>query len=210
MGFSQGAHATFAVQRELERLHTPQFQVKASAPIAGPFHLREISFPQALTGVTRSHAFYLAYLANSYAHVYGRPLNSILISQYAEQVPVLFDGDHTTEEISAALPKNPRGLFAPDFLAAYDNGKPHWFLDALAENDVYDWTPVAPIRIYYGDNDVDVLPEEARRAAAAMTQRDADVRAISVGPCTHDASVLRAVPQAVHWFTELANQEPAH
>ena len=50
MGFSQGGHATFAVQRELEKLADPRFQVKASAPIAGPFHLRDVSFPQALTG----------------------------------------------------------------------------------------------------------------------------------------------------------------
>ena len=66
MGFSQGGHATFAVQRDLEKLHDPRFEVKASAPIAGPFHLREVSFPQALTGETDSHAFYLAYIANSY------------------------------------------------------------------------------------------------------------------------------------------------
>ena len=207
MGFSQGGHATFAVQRDLEKLADPRFQVKASAPIAGPFHVRDVSFPQALTGETDSHAFYLAYLANSYAHIYGQPLKSILTVPYVDNVPVLFDGDH--EEISAAMPADPRDLFNPDFLDAYDHGKPHWFLDALADNNVDDWTPVAPVRIYYGDNDVDVLPEEARRAEAAMKQRGADITAISVGPYDHDASALRAIPQAIRWFTELANKKPA-
>jgi hypothetical protein len=209
MGFSQGGHATFAVQRDLERLHDPRFEVKASAPIAGPFHVREVSFPQALTGETRSHAFYLAYIANSYAHIYDQPLKSILTSPYLEKVPVLFDGEHTSEEISAAIPDDPRDLFNPEFLDAYDHGKPHWFLDALAENDVDDWTPVAPVRMYYGDDDVDVLPEEARRAEAAMKQRGADVTAISVGPYDHDASALRAIPQAIRWFTDLAHKKPA-
>ena len=206
MGFSQGGHATFAVQRQLEKLHDPEFEVKASAPIAGPFHVREISFPQALTGETKSHAFYLAYLANSYAHVYGQPLSSILAAPYVETIPVLFDGDHTSEVISASLPADPRELFNPEVLAAYDQNKMHWFLDALAENDVYDWTPVAPVRMFYGADDVDVLPEEARRAEAAMKQRGADVRAISVGPYSHDASVLRAVPQALRWFSDLNHE----
>jgi hypothetical protein len=209
IGFSQGGHATFAVQRDLEKLHDTRFEVKASAPIAGPFHLREVSFPQALTGATDFDAFYLAYIANSYAHVYDRPLNSILTSPYVEKVPVLFDGDHTTEEILAAMPDDPRDLFNPEFLDAYDHGKSHWFLDALAENDVDDWTPVAPVRIYFGDDDVDVLPEEARRAEAAMKQRGADVGAISVGPYNHRASVRRAVPQALRWFTDLAKAKPA-
>jgi dienelactone hydrolase len=206
MGFSQGGHATFAVQRELEKSRDPSFKVKASAPIAGSFQIREISFPQALTGETKSHPFYLAYLANSYAQVYGRPLSSILTLPYARTIPVLFDGDHTSDQISAAFPANPRKLFNPEFLTAYDQGKSHWFLDALAENDVYDWTPAAPIRIYYGDEDVDVLPEEARRAEAAMTQRGADVRAISVGPFGHNESVLRAIPRAIRWFSELDHQ----
>jgi pimeloyl-ACP methyl ester carboxylesterase len=209
MGFSQGGHATFAVQRDLEKLHDPRFEVKASAPIAGPFHVREVSFPQALTGETKSHAFYLAYITNSYAHIYDRPLKSILTAPYVEMVPVLFDGDHTTEEISAALPDDPRKLFNPEFLAAYDKGKSHWFLDALAENNVDAWTPVAPVRIYYGDDDVDVLPEEARRAEVAMKRRGADVTAISVGACKHDTSALRAIPQAIRWFTDLANKKPA-
>ena len=209
MGFSQGAHATFAVQRELEKSRDPRFEVNASAPIAGPFHLREVSFPQALTGTTKSHAFYLVYLANSYAHVYGRPLNSILTSPYVEQAP-LIDGDHATKNISAALPDDPHDLFNPEVLDAYDHGKSHWFLDALTENDVYDWTPVAPARIYYGDNDVDVLPDEvAPDWEASMNQR-VNVKAISVGDCDHNGSVLLAVPQALRWFTELTNEKSAH
>jgi pimeloyl-ACP methyl ester carboxylesterase len=209
MGFSQGGHATFAVERELEKLRDPRFEVKASAPIAGPFHLREVSFPQALTGKTKSHALYLAYITSSYCRIYGRPFKSLLTAPYVETAPVLFDGDHTPDAILAALPADPRKLFNPEFLNAYDQGKPHWFLDALAENNVHAWVPVAPVRVYFGDEDQDVLPEEARRAEAAMRQRGADVTAISVGACNHEASALRAIPQAIRWFTELANKKPA-
>jgi len=204
MGFSQGGHATFAVQRELEQKNDPQLQVVASAPIAGPFQLRALSFPQALTGTSTSHAFYLAYLANSYAAIYGQPRDSLLTEPYATEVPRLFDGNHRTEEIAAFLPKNPRDLFTAEFLQAYDNSEPHWFLDALAANSVFDWTPRAPVRVYFGDEDVDVLPEEARSAASSMRERGAKIEAISVGKHAHDASVYYAIPRALRWFTELA------
>jgi pimeloyl-ACP methyl ester carboxylesterase len=205
LGFSQGGHATFAVQQELEKARDPRFHVKASAPIAGPFHLREVSFPQALTGTSHADAFYLAYIANSYAHVYGQPLASVLVSPYLERVPSLFDGDHQPRDIEAALPKNPRDLFTFQLLEAYDNARPFWFLDALKENSVAEWTPIAPIRIYYGDKDLDVLPEEARRAEAAMRGRGADVQAVSVGPVDHEASAIHAVPQALRWFNVLVD-----
>ena len=183
--------------------------MRASAPVAGPFHLREVSFPQALTGKTQSHALYLAYVANSYSQIYHRPLESLLAAPYVETVPALFDGSHTPEEIMAALPADPRKLFNSGFLDAYDKGKPHWFLAALEENSVAAWTPVAPVRIYYGDDDVDVNPEEARRTQAEMRQRGADVTAISVGPGDHNASALRAIPMAIRWFAELTNKKSA-
>lgn len=208
MGFSQGGHATIAVQRELESSDDERFTVRAAAPIAGPFYLRDVSFPQAMTGQTDSHVFYLAYLANSYAHIYGHPLESLLVPPHAEQVPIVFDGDHRSAEISAAMPEHPRDLFSDEFLAAYEGDRDHWFLQALAENAVRDFTPRAPVRIYYGDEDVDVSPDEARRATAAMSRRGADVTAISVGAHDHNGSALYALPQAIRWFTELARQQP--
>ncbi len=200
MGFSQGGHATFALQRELEKRRDPRFAVKASAPIAGPFHLREISFPNAMAGKTKTDPLYLAYIANAYSQIYHRPLESIVAAPYVEIVPKLFDGEQTIDAIEAALPADPRKLFTAEFLGAFDKGKPHWFLNALAENDVMDWTPIAPVRIYYGDDDFDVPAEEARRAEAEMKRRGADVSAISVGPCNHWESALRAIPRAIQWF----------
>jgi pimeloyl-ACP methyl ester carboxylesterase len=198
-----------ATERDLEKSHDTRFKVQASAPIAGPFHLREISFPQALSGKTKSDPRYVAYIANSYAQIYRRPLQSIVAAPYVETLPILFDGDHTIAEVAAALPTDPRKVFNPEFLDAYDKGKPHWFLDALKENDVDAWTPVAPVRIYYGDDDVDVPPEEARRAEAEIKRRGANVTAISVGACNHWESSLRAIPRATRWFEELADRKSA-
>jgi hypothetical protein len=35
-----------------------------------------------------------------------------------------------------------------------------------------------------------------------MKRRGADVKAISVGPCNHWESALRAIPRAIQWFNE--------
>jgi len=208
-GFSQGGQATFAVERDLEKLHDPRFQVKACAPIAGPFHLREISFPNAMAGKTKSDPLYLAYIANAYSQIYHQPLRTIVAAEYVDVVPSLFDGEHSIEAIETALPTEPRKLFTAEFLEAFDKHKPHWFLDALAENDVMDWTPAAPVRIYYGDDDLDVPAEEARQAETEMKRRHADVRAISVGPCNHLESALRAIPRVIRWFNEGASTKSA-
>jgi pimeloyl-ACP methyl ester carboxylesterase len=204
VGFSQGGHAALAVERELEALDDPRFQVKAVASIAGPFYLREVSFPQALTGKAKSHPFYLAYIAYSYSQIYGQPLESLLKPRYVEAVPKLFDGEHEPEAMSGALPDDPRELFTAEFLEAYAQGGSHWFLEALKENNVDDWKPLAPVRMYYGETDVDVSPEEARRAEAAMKKKGANVAAISVGRHDHEASALRGIPRAIRWFSESA------
>ena len=37
-------------------------------------------------------------------------------------------------------------MFRKEFLEAYDNKQETWLLTALAENEVFRWTPKAPVR----------------------------------------------------------------
>jgi pimeloyl-ACP methyl ester carboxylesterase len=205
IGFSQGGHATFALHRELERQLNPPFTVAASAPVAGPFQLREISLSQAMTGLTDSHEYYLGYLASAYAQIYNQPIHTLLREPYAGSIPSAFDGSRTVDEITKVLPELPVDMFTEEFLQAYRANQPHWFLDALEENSVLNWIPKAPVRIYYGENDIDVLPQEALEAEEWMRVQGADVTAISVGPRDHNESVLYAIPAAISWFNELAS-----
>ncbi len=201
-GFSQGGHAVLAVQHALQAssvLPRPQ----AAAPIAGPFQLRDISFPQALTGESESHSFYLGYLAAAYARIYRYPIESLLRAPYAKTLPPLYDGEHGLAAIGAALPDVPRDMFERGFLDTFDAGGSHWFLEALAANSVAPFAPAAPVRIYYGDADLDVLPDEALRAAREMSALGGDATAISVGNVGHSESALMALPRALAWFAEL-------
>jgi hypothetical protein len=202
-GFSQGGWASLAALRVLEAGGQP---VLGSAQVAGAYDLRNVSLPAALRGGSPSHSLYLAYLARGYAAWYGHPLDSVLTGEYARLVERLFEGA-APEEIVRALPSEPRRMFAPAFLEAFDRGASHWFLDAVAANGLLDAAPRAPVRLYYGSLDLDVVPEEALGAARAMRARGSDVVAVDVGPVGHDPSMLAAAPLILAWLRELEGAE---
>ena len=204
VGFSQGGHATLAVQRALEAAPVERMHVVSSTPIAGPVDLPGISFPVALEGKSTSHTFYLAYVACAYSAIYGQPVTTLLAEPYASSLPGLFDGDHGDADFAAALPKTPRELFTPEFLDAFDHGKSHWFLDALQENSLLDWKPAAPIRLYFGDKDLDVSPREAQLAFDTFSKAGCNVTLVPVGPYAHDESVMYAIPLVRKHFDNLS------
>lgn len=199
-GFSQGGHATMAALRALEARGET---VLGAAPVAGPYGLRDISLGAALAGGARSHALYLAYLAWGYAHYYDEPLESALTPHYAARAATLFATPHKAEDVMAALPDDPRAMFTRAFLDAFDANGDHWLLTRMSENGVRDFTPRAPVRLYYGEDDVDVVPAETLEAQRLYTARGADVRAVSVGAKAHDPSMLTAAPAIQAWLSEL-------
>ncbi|HEX4972267.1 MAG TPA: alpha/beta fold hydrolase [Steroidobacteraceae bacterium] len=203
-GFSEGGWASLAALRILE---ADGKRVLGSAQVAGAYDLRHVSLPAALKGGARSHSLYLAYAAWGQAAYYGHPLDSVLTSEYATTVERLFAGAKP-KEILATLPQDPRKMFSQAFLDAFDRDQAHWYLESFAANSLVDVTPRAPVRLYYGSKDLDVVPEEALAAARAMRARQADVTAIDVGPVGHDPSMLAAAPLILAWLTELDRVQP--
>jgi pimeloyl-ACP methyl ester carboxylesterase len=198
-GFSEGGWASLAALRIME---ADGRQVLGSAQVAGAYDLRHMSLPAALKGGAPSHSLYLAYAAWGQSAYYSHPLDSVLTPEYATLVTRLFAGAKP-QEILKALPGNPRTMFNQTFLDAFDHDKSHWYLDAFAANSIVNVTPRAPLRLYYGSMDKDVVPDEALSASRSMQARGADVLAIDVGPIGHDASMLAAAPRILAWLREL-------
>jgi pimeloyl-ACP methyl ester carboxylesterase len=201
VGFSQGGHATAVVQRAFEATPVAGVRVKAAAAIAGAFDLAHISIPYALK---YKHSLYLSYLAHSYAIQYQQPIGSLLTPKYAAIVPTLYDGDHSGDAIVAALPKEPRDLFLPERLAEIEAGKSNWFVDALVANRAEDWLPKAPLRLYYGDKDTDVSPQDSKNFYAIASKGGGNIKLMPVGPYAHSESAYHAVPLARLWFDTLS------
>jgi pimeloyl-ACP methyl ester carboxylesterase len=198
-GFSEGGWASLAALRIME---SEGKQVLGSAQVAGAYDLRHVSLPAALQGGAPSHSLYLAYAAWGQSAYYSHPLDSVLTPEYATLVEQLFAGAKP-QQILNALPGDPRTMFNQNFLDAFDHDKSHWYLDAFAANSLVDVTPRAPLRLYYGSMDKEVVPDEALSASRTMQARGAHVAAIDVGPIGHDASMLAAAPRILAWLREL-------
>lgn len=208
-GFSQGAHNAAVIQRELERRNDPAWRVRAGAGIAGPYAMADIELPFLMTGVVKGASGYLTNLALSYSAYYRQPLESVMKPDMASRARQLFDGDHPVDELLSGMPRNPRELFTPEFLDAFDNKKPNWFIAALHENESSAWAPSAPFRAYFGDKDIDATPRNTAFFVQETTRRGGHVEAIDVGPQDHTGTAFHAVPRIRNWFDELSAAMPA-
>jgi pimeloyl-ACP methyl ester carboxylesterase len=198
-GFSEGAWASLAALRIFEDRGA---NVLGSALVAGAYDLRRVSLPASMKGGSSAYSLYLAYAAWGQSEYYGHPLDSVLTPGYAKLVNRLFEGA-IPQEILSALPADPRQIFNPSLLDAFDHDGSHWYLDKFTSNSVVNVTPRSPVRLYFGSEDMEVTPEESLNAARVMSQRGADVKAINVGPVGHDSSMLSAAPLILTWLREL-------
>jgi pimeloyl-ACP methyl ester carboxylesterase len=204
VGFSQGGHSVAVLQRAFEADPNSPWHVKASAGIAGPYDIGGITIPFALKGESTGDSQYLSMFTLSYASFYHLSLGSALKPKYAAIVPRLFDGNHTREDVDKDLPADPRLLFNSGFLSALEARGDNWLLRMADRNEAFRWRPRAPFRAYYGENDVDVPPAEAKHFVKVATSMGGHVLAVDVGPYDHDASVVQAVPRVRDWFDEIS------
>jgi hypothetical protein len=159
-----------------------------------------------LDGLASSDSAYAAYLALSYIQVYGTETPAdVFASPYVALVTSLFDGLHGFDEIAAALPPV-QSLFRPEFVAAVAAGTSR-FTWQLRQNDTDLIAPQAPVRLYYGDADVDVPPGNALVAEFAMRSVGVQVTAVDLGAAVdHPLSEQLGLPAVRAWFDELAAQ----
>ena len=203
MGFSQGGQVVAAVHRAIERQPLPGYRLRASVGIAGPYDLRRTSLPKAIETNCRLCVGYLTWAAYAYATYYGHPLSEALRPRYVRVVPTLFDGSHSAEEIGAALPDDPADIFEPKFLRAMRNDRNNWFTRALAENETYAWTPIAPMRLYFGEEDVDVPPSASIAFFDFSEPRGGNVSLHPLPNADHQASSAITYAPALAWFEAL-------
>jgi hypothetical protein len=203
-GFSQGGQAALAVDRAVEDNANSVWDVVGVAPIAGPYDLSGTEFPGLVDGSSPSRSAYLAYVTLSFVRIYGGNLADIFQAPYELKVPALFSGQVSLSQIARALPP-PRELFRREFLSAVLAGTDP-FVWQLRENDTVLVVTNAPVRLYYGDADTDVLPENTQVAAFAMKSLGVKVEAVDLGAgVDHPASENLGLPAVRAWFDQLVD-----
>jgi pimeloyl-ACP methyl ester carboxylesterase len=160
-GYSEGGYATLATQRLMQQSLPSEFPVTASEPGAGPYDMTGTT--RTLLGLpTLAQPAFTGFFLKAYDSIYNTPsqLARYFSATYADVVNTHFDGGFTRSQITAALGGGgvpTTTLFNQTFLASYLGTGEGALKTRIAENDVYNWAPAVPTRLFHGVDD-DTVP----------------------------------------------------
>jgi len=214
-GYSQGGHAAMATHRLMETELSDDFTVTASAPMSGPY-----SISQEMRKFTTGDDPYLfvAYIvatALSYQAAYGNiytDLEDIFKSQFVDDIVRYENEEITLFGLNSQLlfKLNFLGGFIPKLMLQDDireivvNDGEHPLMDALRDNDVFNWAPTAPTRLFYCTADDQVTFRNAVLADSVMNAIGAaDLDAIDVNSAAdHGGCVDPATLATIDFFAQ--------
>jgi pimeloyl-ACP methyl ester carboxylesterase len=211
-GYSEGGYATLAAQKEMEQNLPVEFPITASLPAAGPYDM--LGTALYMVGLaTNPNPEFVGFVFKAYDHWHGwNRLNDIFQSPYNTVVATYYDGSQNGGAIHAALTTDSSALFATTFRSDFLGGGETAIRADFAGNDIYNWAPVTPTRLFHGEDD-DVVPYfNASNAASAMAA--AGSTAVTLVNCTtplpiiprgHTECVWDYLGQMFGWFVPLAS-----
>ncbi len=206
-GYSQGGHATAALQRMIETEFSDEFTITASAPMSGPYDISGVQASVLTSDQVYPTPGYLPYVVLSYQEVYGNiynELTDVFLPEYAEIIPDLFDGNTTMSVINSAFPSVPAQMLQPAFIEAYNSDPNHPMRVALADNDVMDWAPEVPTRLFYcnADDQVSYLNTEVA-LENFLELGSTSVSAVDLGAFDHAGCAPLALLFGLDYFETL-------
>ena len=207
-GYSEGGYATMATHKEMETNYPDEFVVTASAPAAGSYDLSGSMLHRFLSDAPYQEPFYLPYFLLAYNEIYGLAdsYSDLFATPYDASIPPLFDGNHTEQTINSVLPSVPKDMLSPLQLQALQGQGTSVVKTSLRENDVYRWTPRAPVRLYHCTGDELVPYENSVTAYDYFVQHGAQsVELISLPYGTHENCSLPTFFFIKGWFDSLAS-----
>lgn len=206
MGYSQGGHATMATHKFIESDYNDEFTVTASSPMAGPYDVSGIMADLILKKEEYIAPGFLPYMLYSYNSVYNiySDLESNFISPYNSSLKPYFNGDnlHSLSKVNDIMPLIPSDIFTDN---AYDDiitKSNSTFWNALQDNDLYDWHPVAPIRMFHCNGDITVPMSNSEKALESFQNKGvSNVELINPHDGgTHSTCIVPSAIAAKEWF----------
>jgi len=219
-GYSQGGHGGAALHKAVEEGLAGDFVVTAAAHLSGPY---SISGEMAsLLFNDSTNYFYPGFIGNtylSYNEVYELydSTAQFFKQPFADIVDFYFDNfESGNSSIGLTYMNNrmidsliareggsfPGAMLQDSILNIIANEPDHPVSQALRENDLFDWAPQAPTRLYYCMADDQVPFTNSLVADSVMNQRGApDVTSDDLNPnFNHVQCVAPAVTQMILFF----------
>jgi hypothetical protein len=218
-GYSQGGHASMALHRALELDLSDEFEVTAAAHLSGPY---SISGVMRELMISEEPYNFLAYLPNtylSYNEVYDFYDNTeqFFKPEYVDAIDDFYAGNIGLNNLNSFLISSITAEYGGpiarymlqdsivDILAAADPSHP--VIAALKDNDVYEWAPQQPTRIFYCMGDDQVFFRNSVVADSVMQELGAvDLGAFDVNSTAdHGGCVEPAVISTALFFSSFAD-----
>ena len=162
-GYSQGGHAAMAMHRLIQNEFSDEFNVVAASPMSGPYSLKDIMFDRMIDDLPyTAGAAFLPYVVLSFQEVYGNlytTLGDIFKPLYVPPIQNFRNGTVSLQGMATQLVAflaiftgnvNPRDMIRDDVLAILLNDpESHPIFQAVADNDLLNWIPEVPVRMYH-------------------------------------------------------------
>ncbi len=169
-GYSQGGHSAMAMHRMIQEDLSEEFTVTASSPMSGPYSVSGIMFDRMMDDQNYLPGIvFLPYVVISYQTAYGNlynDLSEVFKSQYVNVIRNFAQGTTTMNNMSSSLfltlltftgRSNPRDMLQDTLVARLQaDPESHPIFQALQNNDLLDWVPQAPMRLFYCEADEQV------------------------------------------------------
>jgi alpha-beta hydrolase superfamily lysophospholipase len=195
-GYSEGGFANLSLQKYIQDNHLP-FNVKAASTGAAPCHISKIAqyifnYPSDPGSVKNYLAVILFY--NSFYPALHRPIEAYLVEPYASDIK-------TNGLINSSINVSLSSVLKPEFVNGINTGTDQAFINALQDNDVYDWKPVDPLRLSHSKDDEIIPYFNSEDAYNAMTARGAkNVNLQTLSGLTHDQAIEPYVLGSLEFF----------
>ena len=168
-GYSEGGFATLSLQKKIEEEASSEFNLRASSCGAGAYDKTSFMnyiINNATVGIPSYNSLYLWVLL-TYDRIYGlnKPASYYFKSSYASAI------QNSGKDVTINASFNT--IFLETFVKGINDKTDQGFLNAVADNNVYDWKPVTPTKLFHGDADKLVFYFNSENAFKAMKARGA-------------------------------------
>ncbi len=198
-GYSEGGYATMCLQKKIEEEASSEFNLRASSCGAGAYDksaFMKYIINNTTAGVSNTNQFYVWVLL-TYDRLYklNRPLNTYFKEPYATQIQSL------RENVSIGFSLNQAMTDA--FKKGVNDGTDTGFLNAVKDNDIFDWKPKTPTRLYHGTADVTVYPFTSENAYNAMKAKGGTVEYFPLAGKNHGTAISDYLQATYLFFTSV-------
>jgi pimeloyl-ACP methyl ester carboxylesterase len=197
-GYSEGGYATMSLQKKIEEEASSEFDLRASSCGAGAYDktaFMEYVINSETHGISSYNTLYLWVLL-TYDRIYklNRPTSYYFKEPFASRI--------ATSGTNLTINQSFNTILTDLFKKELNDGTNKGFIDAIGDNDVYNWKPKTPTRLYHGDADQLVFYFNSEKAFNTMKGLGApDVQLITVPKGDHGSSIVTFLAGTLAFFT---------